>query len=94
MSGGEYVIATEQASTSAIDQSAEAVSEDAATAPQEHSEAAPTPTRVTQVRQRAREDGFSLAVNLQLQLPEFEDPSKYEDLFKALRKYLLPRDSE
>jgi hypothetical protein len=30
-----------------------------------------------------------VAINLQLQLPEFEDTKKYEDLFKALREQLL-----
>lgn len=38
---------------------------------------------------------FELAVNLQLQLPEFEDTDKYEDLFRALRRHLLePVDDE
>lgn len=33
--------------------------------------------------------GLQLAVNLQIQIQEFEDTSKYEDLFRALRKYLI-----
>lgn len=37
---------------------------------------------------------FQVAVNLQLQLPEFDDAKKYEELFKALRKQLLEPDSD
>ena len=37
----------------------------------------------------AAEQQFSVAINLQLQLPEFEDTKKYEDLFRALREHLL-----
>lgn len=42
---------------------------------------------------RARKP-FQLALNLQLQLPEFDDTSKYEDLFKALREHLLSPSDE
>jgi hypothetical protein len=32
---------------------------------------------------------IQLAINLQIQIQEFEDTSKYEDLFRALRKHLM-----
>lgn len=37
---------------------------------------------------------LQLAVNLQLQLPEFDDAKKYEELFKALREHLLDWDDQ
>lgn len=43
---------------------------------------------------RQFERPFQLAVNLQLQLPEFDDTSKYEELFKALREQLLAPNEE
>ncbi len=47
------------------------------------------------VPQQTRRRQFELAVNLQLQLPEFEDTKKYEDLFRALRQHLLePNEAE
>ncbi len=37
----------------------------------------------------------SIAINIQLHLPETENPSVYEELFKALRRHLLsPKDGE
>lgn len=40
-----------------------------------------------------RSTGFQLAVNLQIQIHEFDDTSKYDDLFRALRSHLLPNDT-
>lgn len=37
---------------------------------------------------------FQLAVNLQIQITEFDDPKKYDDLFKALRRNLLDGSSD
>lgn len=92
---GKYVIAVEPlrdesaASESVIATTSEssqpATSQPSAVVDREPTGSAATAAAVGSVH------GFSLAVNLQLQLPEFEDPSKYEDLFKALRKYLLPQ---
>jgi hypothetical protein len=85
---GKYIIAT--APTSGPDTEAEG---SAATAAPAVADAPPadTPRSPAAAVAAGQGQGFSLAVNLQLQLPEFEDPSKYEDLFKALRKYLLPQ---
>ena len=36
----------------------------------------------------------SISINIQLQLPETDDPTVYENLFKALRRYLMTQDEE
>jgi hypothetical protein len=94
-SGGKYVIATEppRDSEGEPDSDFEEVAKEEHATVEEEAEV-PSPPKTKKSIQQARNRGFSLAVNLQLQLPEFDDPSKYEDLFKALRKHLLPGDSE
>jgi len=47
-------------------------------------------TKGNQVKPHGKDSGIQFAVNIQLHIQEFEDTSKYEDLFKALRKHLMP----
>jgi hypothetical protein len=56
---------------------------------------APPPLRELQ-RETGLHNSYSsptIAINIQLQLPETENPAVYENLFKALRKHLLNPDT-
>ncbi len=56
----------------------------------------PTPEPLAATRPpKTQARTLEVAVNLQLQLPDFEDPKKYAELFKALRTHLLdPPETE
>lgn len=70
---------------------------EAAEGDKRHAAAGRSNNRVDRRGDRLRdvaEQPFQLAVNLQLQLPEFDDAKKYEELFQALRKHLLEGGEE
>lgn len=59
----------------------------------QHQPVAPSPTSPRSLKPTGSTP-VQLAVNLQIQLPEFEDASKYEELFRALRKHLIAPEEE
>ena len=55
---------------------------------------APTTTPVMRVAQASPQVGATIAINIELQLPETSDPVVYDNLFRSLRQHLLNDGSE